>query len=40
MKRRFMFSSFMPISTRVGQMNSKEMNYSSSFVNEHQKGDR
>lgn len=40
MKRRFMFSSFMPISTHVGQMNSKEMNYSSSFVNEHQKGDR
>lgn len=40
MKKRFMFSIFMPISTYVGQMNSKEMNYSSFFVNEHQKRGR
>lgn len=40
MKKRFMFSIFMPINTYVGQMNSKEMNYSSFFVNEHQKWDR
>ena len=49
-KQRFMFSIFITISTRVGQMDSKEMNdclylqhlnsLCSDFVNEHQKGDR